>query len=58
MRNSIRCWILSDVMMTISLLRSNEFDPNTDPDATFIVREKNIRLFLKCFVFRVHILGY
>ncbi|CAF1279274.1 unnamed protein product [Adineta ricciae] len=33
MRNSIRCWILSDVMMTISLLRSTEFDPAIDTES-------------------------
>ncbi|CAF1473219.1 unnamed protein product [Rotaria sp. Silwood1] len=34
MRNSIRCWILSDVIMTISLLRTSEFDPNIQTEST------------------------
>ncbi|CAF1168579.1 unnamed protein product [Adineta steineri] len=34
MRNSIKCWILSDVMMTISLLRASEFDPTIDGEST------------------------
>ncbi|CAF1490254.1 unnamed protein product [Rotaria sordida] len=34
MRNSIKCWILSDVMMTISLLRTSEFDPSIQTEST------------------------
>ncbi|CAF3241365.1 unnamed protein product [Rotaria socialis] len=34
MRNSIQCWILSDVLMTISLLRASEFDASTQNEQT------------------------